>query len=63
VISAADDRYGTYDSGLYTAGKIAEARFIGFTTGGHLLLGHDAEVRSQVRGFLGEQREMKAMAG
>ncbi len=63
VISAADDRYGTYDSGSYTAGKIAEARFIGFTTGGHLLLGHDAEVRSQVRGFLGEQREMKAMAG
>jgi len=62
VISAADCLYGTYDSSFYTAEEIANAQFVGFTTGGHLLLGHEAEVRSQVRGFLAEQREMRAMA-
>ena len=62
VISAADCLYGTYDSSFYTAEEIANAQFVGFTSGGHLLLGHDSEVRSQVRGFLAEQREMRAMA-
>lgn len=62
VISAADCLYGTYDSSFYTAEEIAHAQFVGFTSGGHLLLGHEAEVRSQVRGFLAEQRAMRAMA-
>ena len=62
VISAADCLYGTYESSFYTAGEIAHAEFVGFPSGGHLLLGHEAEVRSQVRGFLAEQREMRAMA-
>ena len=62
VISAADDLYGTYDGSFYTAEEIREGRFIGFPTGGHLLLGHEADVRAQLRGFLMEQREMRAMA-
>lgn len=62
IISAADCLYGTYDSSFYTAEEIAHAQFIGFPSGGHLLLGHEAEVRSQVRGFLAEQREMREMA-
>lgn len=57
VISAADDLYGTYESGLYTADQIHDAKFVGFTTGGHLLLGHEAEVRSQITRFLKERLE------
>jgi pimeloyl-ACP methyl ester carboxylesterase len=52
VISASDDLYGTYESSVYTARKIPNARFTGFASGGHLLLGHEAEVRSQVTGFV-----------
>ncbi|HXH93019.1 MAG TPA: alpha/beta hydrolase [Thermoanaerobaculia bacterium] len=52
VISAADDLYGTYEGGLYTAEQIHNGTFIGFGSGGHLLLGHQAEVRSQITNFL-----------
>ncbi len=54
VISAKDDLYGTYESGAYTAGQIHDGKLVAFPTGGHLLLGHDAEVRSQVASFLKE---------
>jgi len=57
VISAADDLYGTYERGRYTAEQIPNGRFVGFRTGGHLLLGHDAEVRARIRGFLAEHRQ------
>ena len=52
VISAADDLYDTYECGLFTAEQIRDARFAGFSTGGHLLLGHEAEVRSEIATFL-----------
>ena len=48
VISARDDRYGTYASAQYTAGRIAGARFIGFDEGGHTWVGHDDEVRAAI---------------
>lgn len=54
VISAADDLYDTYESGLHTAEQIRDARFSGFSTGGHLLLGHEAEVRSEITSFVNE---------
>lgn len=54
VISAADDLYDTYESGLMTAEQIRDGKFVGFSTGGHLLLGHEADVRSEVAGFLKE---------
>ncbi|HEU4887454.1 MAG TPA: alpha/beta fold hydrolase [Thermoanaerobaculia bacterium] len=57
VISAADDLYGTYEPGRYTAEQIPNGKFVGFRTGGHLLLGHDAEVRTRVRSFLTEHAE------
>ena len=65
VISAADDGYGTYEPGRYTSKQIPNGRFVGFRTGGHLLLGHDAEVRERVRSFLMEHaatREQRATA-
>jgi len=54
VISAGDDLYDTYESGLHTAEQIRDARFTGYSTGGLLLLGHEAEVRSEIASFLQE---------
>jgi pimeloyl-ACP methyl ester carboxylesterase len=48
VISARDDRYGTYASARYTASRIGGARFIGFDEGGHIWMGHDHEVREAI---------------
>jgi pimeloyl-ACP methyl ester carboxylesterase len=48
IISARDDRYGTYASAEYTAGQIPGATFIGFDRGGHTWVGHDAEVRAAI---------------
>ena len=48
VISARDDRYGTYASAQYTASHIAGAKFIGFNEGGHTWVGHDDEVRAAI---------------
>jgi pimeloyl-ACP methyl ester carboxylesterase len=48
IVSARDDRYGTYASALYTASHIAGAKFIGFDQGGHTWVGHDDEVMSEI---------------
>ncbi len=48
VISARDDRYGTYASAQYTANEIAGARLIGFNEGGHTWVGHDDEVMAEI---------------
>jgi pimeloyl-ACP methyl ester carboxylesterase len=53
-ISARDDGFGTYASAEYTAQQIAGARLLGFARGGHLLLGHQAEVVAAVMDFLAE---------
>jgi 2-hydroxy-6-oxonona-2,4-dienedioate hydrolase len=44
VITACDDGYGTFGGAEFTAKTIRGARFIGFQTGGHLLVGHQNEV-------------------
>lgn len=48
VVSARDDGFGTYAAAQYTASRIAGAKFMGFEKGGHLLVGHDAEVQAEV---------------
>ena len=48
VISARDDRYGTYASARYTASLIAGAKFIGFDEGGHTWVGHNEEVMAEI---------------
>ena len=48
VISARDDRYGTYASARYTADRIAGAIFLGFDQGGHTWVGHDDEVQAEI---------------
>ncbi len=51
-ISARDDGFGTYESAHYSAQHIPDARFLGFDRGGHLLLGHRAEVVAAVEALL-----------
>ncbi len=48
VISARDDGFGTYAAAQYTASLIPGAKFLGFDDGGHLLVGHDAQVQAEV---------------
>ena len=57
VISARDDRYGTFATAQYTASQIADARFIGFDQGGHTWVGHDAEVMDAIRTLVLEARQ------
>lgn len=52
VISAADDPWKTYDAAKYTAENIPGAKFIGFESGGHLLIGQEEKVRSEVAQFI-----------
>jgi pimeloyl-ACP methyl ester carboxylesterase len=53
IVSARDDRYGTYASAQYTANGIAGAKFIGFDEGGHTWVGHNDEVMAAVVKLLG----------
>ena len=56
IVSARDDRYGTYASAVYTASRIAGAKFIGFDHGGHAWVGHDDEVMAAVVNLLNPGR-------
>jgi len=60
VVSAADDLYGTYASGRYTADHVPGARFLGYPTGGHLLVGHQEEANAEVARFLREANRTDA---
>jgi len=48
IISARDDRYGTYATAQYTASRIPQANFVGFDQGGHTWVGHDNEVMAEI---------------
>ena len=52
LLAAQDDLYGTYENARYTAEHIPGAKFIGYETGGHLLLGHMTEALDSVTDFL-----------
>jgi pimeloyl-ACP methyl ester carboxylesterase len=52
VSSIEDCLYNTYPGARYTAEHIPGARFLGYPTGGHLAVGHEAELWSEVRQFL-----------
>ncbi len=56
VISARDDAFfpGMFERARYTAENIPGAKFRGFETGGHFLMGHDGAVRSEVARFIRE---------
>ncbi|HET6982807.1 MAG TPA: alpha/beta hydrolase, partial [Myxococcaceae bacterium] len=50
--SVLNDGYGTYPGARYTANHVPGARFIGYSRGGHMLVGHEAEFGAEVIGFL-----------
>lgn len=52
LISARDDLFNTYPSAAYAAEQIPNAKLVVFDTGGHLLVGHAAEVRGVIAQFL-----------
>jgi pimeloyl-ACP methyl ester carboxylesterase len=52
AISTADCLYGTFEGARYTAEHVTGARFIGYPTGGHLCVGHQEEVASEIAAFL-----------
>jgi pimeloyl-ACP methyl ester carboxylesterase len=52
TISVADDLYGTYDAARYMAEQIPHARFVGYTEGGHVFVGHEADVMSIIADFV-----------
>ncbi len=53
ILGAADDLYGTYDGAKYSAEHIPHARFIGYPSGGHIMVGHRKEAISEIAAFLG----------
>ena len=53
IISARDDLYNTAPAAAFAADRIRGAELVLFDTGGHLLAGHEDEVRQTVRAFLG----------
>jgi 2-hydroxy-6-oxonona-2,4-dienedioate hydrolase len=52
VLSVRDDLYGTFTSAQYTAQQIPGAKFVGYDVGGHLWVGHHAEVIAEISAFL-----------
>lgn len=52
VVHAEDDGINPFPIGEFTGGNVPGAEFLRLPTGGHLLLGHQAEVRSRVAAFL-----------
>ena len=52
IISARDDRFGTYASAQYTASQITGAKFIGYDKGGHVLVGHEKNIRAEIMKLL-----------
>ena len=48
IVSSRDDGYGTYASAKYTASRIAGAKFVGFDQGGHVWVGHDDAVMTEI---------------
>ena len=52
VVSVRDDLYGTFAGAQYTARHIPGARFIGYEQGGHLWVGHHAELLNEFTSFV-----------
>jgi 2-hydroxy-6-oxonona-2,4-dienedioate hydrolase len=55
VLSVADDLFGTFDVGRYTAAHIPGARFVGYPTGGHVWVGHHQVLMDEIKAFLRER--------
>ena len=52
IVSARDDLFNTLPAAEFAASRIPGATLVVYETGGHLLIGHEGEVRNEVREFL-----------
>jgi pimeloyl-ACP methyl ester carboxylesterase len=52
AISVADDLFGTFESARYTAALVPDGRFVGYLSGGHVWVGHQADVLGAIGQFL-----------
>ena len=52
AIATEDDRFHTYAAAKYIADEVPGARLVSWPTGGHLWVGHEAEVVAEVQRFL-----------
>lgn len=57
ILSVADDLFGTFEGARYSAEYIPRARFIGYPSGGHLWVGHQKEVISEITAFLKKMKD------
>ncbi|HVX74685.1 MAG TPA: alpha/beta hydrolase [Bradyrhizobium sp.] len=60
IVAARDDGFNTLPAAEFAASKIPYAELVIYEAGGHLLIGHEGELRMMVRSFLGLRD--KAMA-
>jgi 2-hydroxy-6-oxonona-2,4-dienedioate hydrolase len=56
LISVEDDLYDTWTAATYSAARIPRAQLVGYPSGGHVWLGHHAEVEAALLQFLGEHQ-------
>jgi len=63
IISARDDLFNTLPAAEFAASKIPDAKLVVYDTGGHLLVGHEKDVRDVVRAFLANARPVSALNG
>jgi pimeloyl-ACP methyl ester carboxylesterase len=52
IISARDDLFNTLPAAEFLAGKVPGASLIVYDDGGHLLVGHEHNVRARIHGFI-----------
>jgi hypothetical protein len=62
-LSVRDDLYGTFASSEYTAKQIPGAKFIGYETGGHMLIGHDDQANTEITAFLKANSRINSIPG
>lgn len=55
LLSLRDDLYGTFDNARYSAEHIPGARFVSYPSGGHVWIGHHADVVRELLAFLRPQ--------
>jgi 2-hydroxy-6-oxonona-2,4-dienedioate hydrolase len=61
VISARDDLFNTLPAAEFAAATIPNAKLVTYETGGHLLIGREAEVRSEIARFLRQSNVKPAL--
>lgn len=53
TLSVRDDLFGTFDAARYSAEQIPGARFVGYETGGHVLVGNEDTAMADIAAFIG----------